>query len=118
MRPLAPRLLASLRRPLAGAGLAFLGLSTAGAASLGGLAVDVVNESEPVLCAEKDNVALSMAHPAVRSLRIEAAHPVYLAPGLPDQQQGTKYVIDEHVVEGKRHLFEIKPEPTRRRESA
>jgi ATP-dependent Clp protease ATP-binding subunit ClpX len=37
---------------------------------------------------------------------------------LPDAQQGVKYVIDEHVVEGKRHLFEIKPEPTRRRESA
>ena len=27
-------------------------------------------------------------------------------------------VIDDHGVEGKRHLFEIKPEPTRRRESA
>src|SRR5687768_9240160 len=37
---------------------------------------------------------------------------------LPDAQQGLKYVIDDHVVEGKRHLFEIKPEPTRRRESA
>jgi ATP-dependent Clp protease ATP-binding subunit ClpX len=33
---------------------------------------------------------------------------------LPDQQAGGKYVIDEHVVEGKRHLFEIKPEPQRR----
>ena len=87
MKPLASRLLASLRRPLAGAGLAFLGLSAAAAASLGSLAVDVVNESEPVLCAEKDNVALSMAHPAVRSLCIEAVHPVYLARGLPDQQQ-------------------------------
>ena len=81
MRPLA-----SFWRPLAAAGLAFLSLSAAWAASLGGLAVEVVNESEPILCAEKDNVALSMSHPAVRSLRIEAAHPVYLAPGLPDQQ--------------------------------
>jgi ATP-dependent Clp protease ATP-binding subunit ClpX len=36
---------------------------------------------------------------------------------LPDQQAGGKYVIDEAIVEGKRHLFEIKP-PERRRESA
>ena len=33
---------------------------------------------------------------------------------LPDQQQGGKYVIDEHIVEGKRSLFEIKPEQQRR----
>jgi hypothetical protein len=52
------------------------------AASLDGLAVDVKNESEPVLCAEKDNVALSFSHPALRSFRIEAAHPVYIATGL------------------------------------
>jgi len=35
---------------------------------------------------------------------------------LPDAQQGTKYVIDEDVVEGRAHLFELKPE--RRKESA
>jgi hypothetical protein len=46
-----------------------------------GIAVDVVNESEPVLCAEKDNVALSFASPEVRSFRIEAAHPIYLSSG-------------------------------------
>ena len=42
-----------------------------------------------------------------------------LASGLtgPAMQQGTKYVINEEVVSGKRTLFEIKPEP-RRRESA
>lgn len=79
--------LASFCRSLARASWTFLGLSMASAASMGGLAVDIVNESEPVLCAEKDNVALAMAHPAVRSLRIEVAHPVYLAPNLPDQQQ-------------------------------
>lgn len=56
----------------------------AAGASLDGIAVEVVNESEPVLCAEKDNVALSFAHPAVRAFRIEAAHPVYLAPGMRD----------------------------------
>lgn len=57
----------------------------AGAASLDGVAVDVINESEPVLCAEKDNVALSFASPQVRAFRIEAAHPVYLAPGMRDK---------------------------------
>jgi ATP-dependent Clp protease ATP-binding subunit ClpX len=35
---------------------------------------------------------------------------------LPEQQQGGKYVINEDIVEGKAHLFSIKPE--RRRESA
>ena len=47
------------------------------AASLDGLAVEVVNRSEPVLCAEKDNVALAFTSNKVRSFRIEAAHPVY-----------------------------------------
>ncbi len=48
------------------------------AASLQGLAVDVTNKSEPVLCAEKDNVTLDMASPAVKQFRIEAAHPAYI----------------------------------------
>ncbi len=47
-------------------------------ASLDGLAVEVVNKSEPVLCAEKDNVSLAFSSDKVRSFRIEAAHPVYL----------------------------------------
>ncbi|MEQ1715991.1 MAG: hypothetical protein ABL907_08410 [Hyphomicrobium sp.] len=54
------------------------------AASLDGLSVDVKNESEAVLCAEKDNVAVSFANKDVRSFRIEAAHPVYLGSGLRD----------------------------------
>jgi hypothetical protein len=54
------------------------------AASLDGLAVEVRNESEPVLCAEKDNVSLNFTNPAVRSFRIEAAHPVYLSVGMRD----------------------------------
>jgi hypothetical protein len=54
------------------------------AASLDGLAVDVKNESEPVLCAEKDNVAVSFTNKDVRSFRIEAAHPVYLSAGMRD----------------------------------
>jgi hypothetical protein len=48
------------------------------AASLDGLAVDVANRSEPVLCAEKDNVTLALSSPAVRRFRIEAAHPAYI----------------------------------------
>ena len=52
------------------------------AASLDGLAVDVKNESEQVLCAEKDNVALAFTNKNVRSFRIEAAHPVYLSAGM------------------------------------
>jgi hypothetical protein len=47
------------------------------AASLDGLAVDVENRSEQVLCAEKDNVTLALTSPQVRSFRIEAAHPAY-----------------------------------------
>lgn len=67
---------------LAAAAMSFaLAAGAARAASLEGLSVDVKNESEPVLCAEKDNVALSFTNPAVRSFRIEAAHPVYLSEG-------------------------------------
>lgn len=42
------------------------------------LAVEVVNRSEPVLCAEKDNVALMFSNPSVKQLRIQAAHPAYI----------------------------------------
>ena len=38
----------------------------------------MTNRSEPVLCAEKDNVAVAFSAPNVRSFRIEAAHPAYL----------------------------------------
>jgi hypothetical protein len=54
-------------------------LSRVRAASLDGLAVDITNRSEPVLCAEKDNVTLDLASTAVRRFRIEAAHPAYIA---------------------------------------
>lgn len=60
------------------------GLTPAFAASLDGVPVTVTNESEPVLCAEKDNVAVAFASDAVRAFRIEAAHPVYLAPNMRD----------------------------------
>ncbi len=42
------------------------------------VAVDVTGASEPVLCAEKDNVTLDFASSDVRRFRIEAAHPAYI----------------------------------------
>ena len=42
------------------------------------LAVEVTNASEPVLCAEKDNVTINFASKEVRGFRIEAAHPAYI----------------------------------------
>lgn len=42
------------------------------------LAVDVVNASEPTLCAEKDNVYLKLLSPQVRRFVIEAEHPAYM----------------------------------------
>ena len=42
------------------------------------LAVSVANKSEPVLCAEKDNIALEFTSPAVRSMRVQAVHPAYI----------------------------------------
>jgi hypothetical protein len=50
-----------------------------GAAAPSGLSVDVVNHTQPVLCAEKDNVTLALSSAAVRSFRIEALHPAYSA---------------------------------------
>lgn len=60
------------------AALLLLTLSPASAASLDGIAVEVANASEPVLCAEKDNVTLTFASPRVARFRVEAAHPVYI----------------------------------------
>jgi hypothetical protein len=69
MHMLLPRLIA----------LGLLGLAaTAQAASLDGIAVDVTNTSEPVLCAEKDNVAINFASREVKHFRIEAVHPAYM----------------------------------------
>ncbi|MCH9808064.1 MAG: hypothetical protein K0U74_10045 [Alphaproteobacteria bacterium] len=51
-------------------------ISTATAQEPVGVKVD--NKSEPVLCAEKDNVTLTFAHPKVTRFRIEAAHPAYI----------------------------------------
>ena len=48
------------------------------AATPNGLAVEMTGASEPVLCAEKDNVTVNLTSPQVRSFRIEAAHPAYI----------------------------------------
>ncbi len=45
----------------------------------------MTNGSEPVLCAEKDNVTLNFASPQVQQFRIEATHPVYIG-GLRDDR--------------------------------
>lgn len=42
------------------------------------LEVAATNRSEPVLCAEKDNVDLRLASPLIRSFRIQAVHPAYI----------------------------------------
>ena len=42
------------------------------------IAVEVTSASEPVLCAEKDNVTVNLASRAVRRFSIEAAHPAYI----------------------------------------
>jgi hypothetical protein len=52
--------------------------ATAFAASLDAVPVAVTNESEPVLCAEKDNITIKTTSPEVRRFRIEAAHPPYI----------------------------------------
>jgi hypothetical protein len=49
------------------------------ALAAGDVAVEVRNESEPVLCAEKDNVTIKAISPEVRRFQIEAAHPAYIA---------------------------------------
>ncbi|MFO7307503.1 MAG: hypothetical protein DIU59_002750 [Pseudomonadota bacterium] len=61
-------------------GLLVAGLLAAAATSAGAaeLAARVDNESEPVLCAEKDNVSLTFTNPQVRHFRIRAVHPAYL----------------------------------------
>ena len=42
------------------------------------LAVDVINASEPTLCAEKDNVYLKLQSGQVRRFTVGAVHPAYI----------------------------------------
>jgi hypothetical protein len=69
---------AGMTKRLSAAVVVSMASFAAHAATLNGLAVDVANQSEPVLCAEKDNVTLALASPQVKSFRIEAAHPAYI----------------------------------------
>jgi hypothetical protein len=64
-------------RELLASGLLLLGaLGAAQAADA--LAVDVVNASQPTLCAEKDNVYLKLQSGEARRFIVEAAHPAYI----------------------------------------
>lgn len=51
------------------------------------LAVDVINESEPTLCAEKDNVYLKLQSGEARRFTIEAMHPAYVGTIVTDRWQ-------------------------------
>jgi hypothetical protein len=62
---------------IAAAGL-LAAFGIAGAHAADELAVDVVNTSEPTLCAEHDNVTLELASEKVRRFGIEAMHPAYI----------------------------------------
>jgi hypothetical protein len=55
-----------------------LSASVAHTATLDGIAVEVTNASEPVLCAEKDNVTINLTSSEVRSFRVQATHPAYI----------------------------------------
>jgi hypothetical protein len=49
------------------------------------LAVEIVNASEPTLCAEKDNVYLKMQSAEARRFTVEAVHPAYAGTILMDR---------------------------------
>jgi hypothetical protein len=53
-------------------------LVTAAPAAAEEVAVDVINASEPTLCAEKDNVTLNLVGSEVRRFTVEAVHPAYI----------------------------------------
>ena len=57
-------------------GLSLLAVTVAAEAA-DQLAVDVINESEPTLCAEKDNVYLKLQSGQARRFTVEAVHPAY-----------------------------------------
>jgi hypothetical protein len=51
--------------------------ATVAAHAADALAVDVINESQPTLCAEKDNVYLKLQSGQARRFTVEAVHPAY-----------------------------------------
>ncbi|HEY2733090.1 MAG TPA: hypothetical protein VGI70_03855, partial [Polyangiales bacterium] len=64
--------------PCALAAISFGNNMPIAAATPSELAVRVTNRSEPILCAEKDNVSIMFQSPEVRRFTIEAAHPNYI----------------------------------------
>ena len=68
------------------AGLPLLALTLAAHAA-DSLAVDVINASEPTLCAEKDNVYLKLQSTEARRFTVEAAHPAYVGTIVNDRWQ-------------------------------
>jgi hypothetical protein len=64
-------------REWAGAALVLFGLGSITPAA-DQLAVQVVNASEPTLCAEMDNVYLKLQSDAARRFSVEAVHPAYI----------------------------------------
>ena len=81
-------------------------LALAGPAYAQSLAVDVTNASEPVLCAEKDNVTINFASPEVRRFRIEALHPAYIGALREDRFQPDFTACPQEL---SRETTEVKP---------
>src|SRR5690349_16067457 len=65
--------------------LALLLLGAPSARAADALAVEVVNASEPTLCAEKDNVYLKLQSAETKRFTVEAAHPAYVGTIVKDQ---------------------------------
>jgi hypothetical protein len=80
-----PRISLRSIRATKGAAALFLFLLGSAAFATDDLAVDVVNASEPTLCAEKDNVSLNLLSGAVRRFTVAAVHPAYMGTVLVDR---------------------------------
>jgi hypothetical protein len=65
-------------RLIIAAAVSIVGFPAVTAKAADELAVDVINASEPTLCAEHDNVTLDLTSEKVRRFSIEAAHPAYI----------------------------------------
>jgi hypothetical protein len=79
------------------------------AASLHGLAVEVVNASQPTLCAESDNVTINLTSNEVKRFRIEAAHPAYITTLKTDSAEA-----DWTACDGLSEAARSQPQPPRR----
>jgi hypothetical protein len=69
-------ILSRIRPALAG----LLLLVATGGAALGAepVAVEITNRSQPILCAENDNVTIAFAGAGIAHFRLEASHPAYI----------------------------------------